>query len=201
MGPGFCLDSLSCVVLAPWEYLHSSQLWFSPWGLTPHLNAWTSVPSPHWLQWAHKLLLGWEVLLTSLWWVISILPSKHLLLYSPLRFWNSPHPCLWAVFWVCGNFSSFMTPSLRHRSPYQILRLLFYLYLFPYSFWEGWLAFSEVWGLLPVFRSCSVGVVTLADEFLIYLCKEGGKVLSLSYSSTILNVLVVNIKCCKYYVR
>lgn len=50
-----------------------------------------------------------------------------------------------------------------------------------------------------MFRSCSVGVVPLADEFLIYLCKEEGKVLCLSYSSTILNVLVVNIKCCKYY--
>ena len=36
------------------------------------------------------------------------------------------------------------------------------------SFWGDWLAFLEVWGLLPVFR-CSVGVAPHADEFLIYL--------------------------------
>ena len=36
------------------------------------------------------------------------------------------------------------------------------------SFWGDWLAFLEVWGLLPAFR-CSVGVAPHADEFLIYL--------------------------------
>ena len=148
--------------------------------------------------------LSWEVLFSiNLCGEFSILLLKHLLLHSPtdvLKL-SFPDPTREGVSECSEAFPpSWLTPQGSGPCP-QVICLFFIFIFFPTSFWEGWLAFLEVWGLLPVFRSCSVGVVPLADEFLIYLCKEEGKVLSLSYSSTILNVLVVNIKCCKYYVR
>ena len=60
-GPDFSLDSLSCVILAPSEYLHCSQHWSSPWDLISRASA----TNPHSLLQAHKPLLIWEVLFSN----------------------------------------------------------------------------------------------------------------------------------------
>ena len=51
-GLGLSLDSLSCVVLAPSEYIHDSQPWSSPWGSI--LDAWATELSSHSLQWVFR---------------------------------------------------------------------------------------------------------------------------------------------------
>ena len=72
-------------------------------------------------------------------------------------------------FLVCGNLSSFTAPSQRCRShPYS------FVYVFPFFFCPtqvrgDFRAFWEVWGLLPAFSRCSVGVVPHVDIFLMYL--------------------------------
>ena len=107
-GPGFSLGSLSCVVLDTSEYILRSELWSSPWCLIP--KVWTHAPSPHLLCWTHKPFLDRKFCSAT----ISVVnplhfASKHLLLHSSLRFWNSPsHP--WRGFQMCGIFSSFTTP-------------------------------------------------------------------------------------------
>ena len=60
-GPDCSLDSLSCVILAPSEYLHGSQHWSSPWDLIPRASA----TNPHSLLQAHKPLLTREVLFSN----------------------------------------------------------------------------------------------------------------------------------------
>ena len=75
----------------------------------------------------------------------------------------------WRGFLVCGNFSSFTAPSQRW-SPVPILLSLFFLFFFcPTQVRGDFLAFWEVWGLLPAFSRCSVGVVPHVDVFLMYL--------------------------------
>ena len=59
-GLGFSLDFLSCVILAPSEYLHSSQPKSFTWSLTP--KAWTLAPSPHLPQQVCKQPLSLQVL-------------------------------------------------------------------------------------------------------------------------------------------
>ena len=85
-----------------------------------------------------------------------------------------PNPRLhqWRVFLVCGNFSSFTAHSQRCRShPYSFVSVFFF-FLLPYpgtckvSCLLGSLRSSasiqyrcSVWGLLPAFSRCSVGVL------------------------------------------
>ena len=75
----------------------------------------------------------------------------------------------WRGFLVCGNFSSFTAPSQRCRShPYSFVSV----FSFPFcpTLVRGEVfAFWEVWGLLPAFSRCSVGVVPHLDVFLMYL--------------------------------
>ena len=90
-GPGFSLDSLSCVILAPSEYLHSSQPKSFTWSLTP--KAWTLAPSPRLPQQVCKQPLSLQVLVDNdLCSELSpfCLPST----YCCLRLWGSeaPHP-------------------------------------------------------------------------------------------------------------
>ena len=84
---------------------------------------------------------------------------------------HPPHPRLhqWWGFLVCGNFSSFTAPFPRYRSsPYSFVSVFSFFYCITQVCVEV-LAFWEVWGLLPVFNSCSVGVVPHVDVFLMYL--------------------------------
>ena len=78
----------------------------------------------------------------------------------------TPCPCQWKGSLVCGNFSSFTAPSHRCRSIPILLSLFF---LFSFALPGEFLAFWEVWGLLPASSRCSVGVVPHVDVFLMYL--------------------------------
>ena len=72
-------------------------------------------------------------------------------------------------FLVCGNLSSFTAPSHWCRShPYSFVSV-FSFFFCPTQVREEFLAFWEVWGLLPAFSRCSVGVVPHVDVFLMYL--------------------------------
>ena len=134
----------------------------------------SSQPSP--------VLAGEQTSLSG-WWVLvgtdppcrnlSALPSAPLLLRSPpwLRNFTLTTPCLhqWRGFLVCGNFPSFTAPSQRCRScPYSFVSV-FSFFFGPTQVCGEFLAFWEVWGLLPVFSRCSVGVVPHVDVFLVYL--------------------------------
>ena len=78
----------------------------------------------------------------------------------------TPHPHQWRGFLVCGNFSSFTAPSQRCRShPYSFVCFFFC----PTQVCGDFLAFWDVWGLLPAFRRYSVGVLPHVDVFLMYL--------------------------------
>ena len=75
----------------------------------------------------------------------------------------------WRGFLVCGNFSSFTGASQGFRShPYSFVSV-FSFFFCPTQVHGDFLAFWEVWGLLPVFSRCSVGVVPHVDVFLMYL--------------------------------
>ena len=175
-GPEFFPDffSASCGALAPFSLCSHSQSQSSPWDLTS--KSWASAPSPHppW-QVSRQASQAGECQSAPIFCVeISPLCPLHpcccALLHaseaSPL-----PSPCLhqWRCFLVCGNFSSSTAPSQRCLShPYS--------FVFVFSFFfcliqvrGGFLAFWEVWGLLPVFIRCSVGVVPHVDVFVIYL--------------------------------
>ena len=160
--PGFFLDSLSCVVLAPSEYPHGSQT-PSPWGLTP--EAWAL--SLHSLLWAYEPLLAWGVLFGySLWGLLSILPPQHLLRVQsssqtlPVRRLQS----VWKHFHLQNSLPHGTSPGP------EILCLFFYPYLLPcLILWRLTCLFGNPQGLMPASRVCSVGVVPHADEFLMYL--------------------------------
>ena len=90
---------------------------------------------------------------------------------------SSPPPTLclhqWRDFLVCGNLSSFTAPSQRCRSrPYSFVSV-FPFFFCPTQLRGEFLAFWEVWGLLPAFSRCSVGVVPHVDVFLMYLWGGG----------------------------
>ena len=85
---------------------------------------------------------------------------------SPLP---TPCPRQWRGFLVCGNLSSFTAPSHWCRShPYSLVSVFSYFF-FPTQVRGEFLAFCEVWGLLPAFSRCSVGAVPHVGVFLMYL--------------------------------
>ena len=68
---------------------------------------------------------------------------------------------------VRGNLSSFTAPSHWCRCrPYSFVSVISFFFC-PTQVCEEFLAFWEVWGLLPAFSRCSVGVVP--HVFLMYL--------------------------------
>ena len=121
-------------------------------------------------------LSGWWVLVSTnpLCRNLSALSSAPLLLHSSPWLWSFPLPharCLrqWRGFLMCGNFSSFTAPSHWCRShPYSFVSV-FSCFFCPTQVRGEFLAFWEVWGLLPVFNRCSAGVVPHVDVFLMYL--------------------------------
>ena len=77
--------------------------------------------------------------------------------------------CPWRGFLVCGNLSFFTVPSHWCRScPYSFVSVISFLFC-PTQVRGEFLAFWEVWRLLPVFSGCSVGAVPRVDAFLMYL--------------------------------
>ena len=70
---------------------------------------------------------------------------------------------------VCGNLSCFTAPSHCCRSHPCSFVSVFSFSFFPTQVRGEFLAFWEVWGLLPAFSGCSVGVVPHVDVFLMYL--------------------------------
>ena len=102
----------------------------------------------------------------------------------PLRFQNSPQTRWWEAFLVFGNFSSFMTPSPGQVSVPNSFVSLFIFYIFSYLLLN---TMCCLFGCLVSSASvqklfcgvCSVFKLSF-DEFV------GEKVVSLSYSSTIL---------------
>ena len=109
----------------------------------------------------------------------SVRESLHFALCSPVAALSSvapklpppttPCPHQWRGFLVCGDFSSFKAPSQRFRSqPYSFVSVYSFFFC-PTPVHGEFLAFWEVWGLLPAFSRCSVGVVPHVDVFLMYL--------------------------------
>ena len=120
-------------------------------------------------------LSGWWVLVSTdpLCGNLSALPSAPLLLCSPpwLRSFppTLPTPCLCQSrgFLVCGNVSYISLPEVEVLSLFFCL--CFFFFLCPTQVRGNFVAFWEVWGLLPVCSRCSVGVVPHVDVFLMYL--------------------------------
>ena len=87
-----------------------------------------------------------------------------------------------SVSW-CLETSLFKTPFPGQSSIPPSFVSFFVFYIFPTSFQRQWAAFLCTWCPLPAFRSCFVEFTEFKcsfDEFV------GEKVVSLSYSSTIL---------------
>ena len=105
----------------------------------------------------------WESLCFALCTTVAVLSSVALKL--PPRHPLSPPvkglPSVWKLF-------------LIHSSLPEVQVLSLFVCVFPFFFWPSqvrgeFLAFWEVWGLLPAFSRCSVGVVPQVDVFLMYL--------------------------------
>ena len=118
-------------------------------------------------------LSGWWVLVGTdpLWGSLSVLPSAPMLLRSFLWLWRFPssQPPSLAV----KELPSMWTLFLLHSSlpDMQVLYLFFCLCFFfcPIQVRGYYLAFWEVWGLLPAFSRCPVGAVPHIVVFFLYL--------------------------------
>ena len=121
-------------------------------------------------------LLGWWVLVGTnpLCGNLFALPSAPLLLRSPPWLRSFPPSatrsfCPWRTFLVCGKLSPFTAPSHWCRShPYSVVSV-FSFFFCPTQVLGEFLAFWEIWGLLPAFSRCSVAIVPHVDVFLMYL--------------------------------
>ena len=122
-------------------------------------------------------LSGWWVLVgtSPLCGNLSALPSAALLLHSPLWLLSFPPshpqslpvkglPSVWKLFLLHRSLPEVQVPS------YSFVSVFSFLFCPTQVRGEGpFLAFWEVWGLLPVFSRCSVGAVPHVDVFLMYL--------------------------------
>ena len=125
--------------------------------------------------WADKPL----GLVSAGWHWSSVWESLRFALHTPVAALSSLAPKLppsatlslrpWRGFLVCGNLSSFTAPSHWCRScPYSFVSVISFFFC-PTQVHGEFLAFWEVWRLLPVFSGCSVGAVPRVDVFLLYL--------------------------------
>ena len=90
-------------------------------------------------------------------------------LFSYPTLWDSKVPywcCLWKDFLLCGNFSSFTTPSPGWVSTPKSFVSLFIFISCPISCERDWFAFLGIWGSPPALWSCFVEVVRHADDLL-----------------------------------
>ena len=194
--PDFFPDSLpaSCGTLTPFRLCSRIQPQSSPWDPT---EARASAPRPlPSRQVSRQVSRAGEC-----WWAPILCAGISLL--CPL------HPCCCALlrdseaspsatrslsprrgFLVCGNLSSFTAPSHWGRScPYSFVSV-FSFFFCPTQVRGEFLAFWEVLGLLPAFSWCSVGVVPHVVVFPMLFV--GRKVISMSYSSSFLKLLLCN---------
>ena len=173
--PDFFLDSLlaSCGTVAPSGCVHAANPSPLP-GIRPKPKPQLPVPAGPG-RWADKPL----GLVSAGWHLSSVRESLRFALRTPVAALSSTALKLLPSathsfrprrgFLVCRNLSSFTAPSQRCRScPYSFVSV------FPFCFCPTqvrgkFLAFWEVWCLLPAFSRCSVGVVPHVDVFLIYL--------------------------------
>ena len=181
-GPVFHLDCLSCVILAFSEYLQSSQHWCSSWK--------PEHPAPtHSSGHECKPRLSWEVLFgNELCGEFSLFCLLTTCCFVPL--WGSktppcPHP--WGGFWTCWNFSSFSLPPQGAGPCPKILFFFFLnLYLLPYLVLRKLACLFGSQGsptsIQNVFYMSWSTCRCIFDVFV------GRKLISLSYSSTILKV-------------
>ena len=72
-------------------------------------------------------------------------------------------------FLLCGNFSSFMTPSPGQVSIPNSFVSVFVFYICPTSFWREWVDFLGAWYPPSEFRNCFVEVAQHSDDLLMYL--------------------------------
>ena len=108
----------------------------------------------------------------------------------PLRFQNSPQTRWWEGFLVFGNFSSFMTPSPGQVSVPNSFVSLFIFYIFSYLLLNTMCCLSGCLVSSASVQKLFCGVCSAFkwsfDEFV------GEKVVSLSYSSTILGPSLIS---------
>ena len=173
--PDFFLDSLpsSCGALAPFRLCSRSQPQSSPCDPT---ETWASAPSPR-----PSRRVSRQASRAGECWSAAILcvgisppcplhPCGCALLHgseaSPLRPPQSLPakglPSVWKPFLLHSSLPLVRVPSL-------FFCLCIFFFLLPTQVCGEFLAFWEVWGLLPVFSRCSVGVVPHVDVFLMYL--------------------------------
>ena len=172
--PDFFPDSLpaSCGALAPSGCVHAA----NPSPLPGIHWSWSLSSQPLPIPAGEPTsLLGWWVLVGTdpLCGNLFALPSAPMLLRSPLWLRRSPLRHLQSPpakeLLVCGNLSSFTAPSHWCRSRRYSLVSVSSFFFCPTQVRGEFLAFWEVWGLLPEFSRCSVGVVPHVDVFLMYL--------------------------------
>ena len=173
--PDFCPDSLpdSCGALTPSVCVHATSPSPLP-GIRPK-------PEPQLPAtaraggWADKPL----GLVSAGWHRSSVRESLHFALCTPVAVLSSTAPklplstsrrlCPQRGFLVCGKLSSFTNPSHWCRShPYSFVSV-FSLFFCPTQVHGEFLAFWEVWDLLPAFSGCSIRAVPRVDVFLMYL--------------------------------
>ena len=151
-----------------------SQPQSSPPGLTTKAQA--SAHSPHlpqrWVSQAGECWVGGtDHVCRSL----CTLPSVNRLLCSPLRLQSSPSvPAdLLASKGTSQCVENFTLSQILHRStgsvliPFSLSLFFFFFFsLFSFALSRDFLAFLEVWGLLPEFSRCSMRIAPHVDVFL-----------------------------------
>ena len=166
---------------------------------TPVLFLWSDLRSPSLSSQSPPIPAGEQTSLSG-WWVLvgtnplcenlSALPSAPLWPRSPPWLWSFPPPP--PAVSACEGAPSVCKPFLLRSSlpEMQVLSLFFCLcfsfFFCPTQVRGEFLAFWEVWGLLPAFSRCSVGSCsTCRFIFVVFVRRE---VISMSYSSAILKV-------------
>ena len=169
------LCNISSLRLSSW---HSSPVLTKSTSDTAH----ASLPRPH-LQVSEMSSWATFLLVVAVRWVFSVCvcvcvsarthTRVHVrvlsYLFCPLKFQSSPQTCLWQCFLLCGNFSSFMTPSPICVSFPKSFVSVFVFCIFPTSFWRDLAAFLGAWCPLPVLRSCFEEVAQHSNDLLLNL--------------------------------
>ena len=174
------LDSVlaSCGTLAPSGCLHAANR--SPLPGIWHLKPDPQFPdSTHHGGWADKYLrlvsAGWHW--SSVWETLHFALCT-LLLRSPPWLRSTPPAPSWSL--SLKGLPSGCKLLLLHSSlpDVQVPSLfyclcLFFFFFCPTQLCEDFIAIWEVWGLLPVFNRCSIGILPHVVEFLMNLWEKG----------------------------
>ena len=164
--PGSCfsLDSLSYVVLAPAEHLMTVNH-------SPRYGVQYPKPEPQFPIPTHHGGCAANIVSAGKYWstMIFVMNYLHFIFWASVVFSSkvlkppphpTRHPYQWQSFQVCENLFFFMAPSLKQKSPSQIICPLFSYIFCPTSCSEDF---------LPAFKDCSVRVVPHAGAFFMLL--------------------------------